>query len=110
MIFFIATVVLFIWVTYTAMELRKATLAAGGLLVVYTLLGDPSTIYISFLWILFGLLISINIPEIRSIYITKRILDVYKDLLPKISQAEQEAAERIARSSKAIVDARQPLC
>ena len=52
MIFFIATIALFIWVTYTAMELRKATLAAGTLLVVYTLIGNPSTIYISCLWIL----------------------------------------------------------
>ena len=80
MIFFIATIALFIWVAYTAMELRKATLAAGALLVVYTLIGDPSTIYISILWILFGLLVSLNIPEIRRNYITKRILDIYKDL------------------------------
>ena len=93
MIFFIATIVLFIWVTYTAMELRKATLSAGALLVVYTLIGDPSTIYISILWILFGLLVSLNIPEIRRNYITKRVLDIYKNLLPKISQTEQEAID-----------------
>ena len=93
MIFFIATTALFIWVAYTAMELRKATVAAGALLVVYTLIGDPSTIYISILWILFGLLVSLNIPEIRRNYITKRVLDIYKDLLPKISQTEQEAID-----------------
>ncbi len=93
MIFFIATIALFIWVAYTAMELRKATLAAGALLVLYTLIGDPSTIYISILWILFGLLVSLNIPEIRRNYITKRVLDIYKDLLPKISQTEQEAID-----------------
>ena len=93
MIFFIATIALFIWVAYTAMELRKATLAAGTLLVVYTLIGNPSTIYISILWILFGLLVSLNIPEIRRNYITKRVLDIYKDLLPKISQTEQEAID-----------------
>ena len=93
MIFFIATTALFIWVAYTAMELRKATLAAGTLLVAYTLIGDPSTIYISCLWILFGLLVSLNIPEIRRNYITKRVLDIYKDLLPKISQTEQEAID-----------------
>ena len=46
MIFFIATIALFIWVSYTAMELRKATLAAGSLLVVYTLIGDLSLIHI----------------------------------------------------------------
>tara|TARA_Y100001970_G_scaffold94262_1_gene118829 strand:+ start:2707 stop:5073 length:2367 start_codon:yes stop_codon:yes gene_type:complete len=75
------------------MELRKATLSAGALLVVYTLIGDPSTIYISILWILFGLLVSLNIPEIRRNYITKRVLDIYKNLLPKISQTEQEAID-----------------
>ena len=47
MIFFIASVILFVWVTYTAMELRKATLAIGLLLVAYMLIGDPSTIYTS---------------------------------------------------------------
>ena len=93
MIFFIATVTLFTWVFYTAMELRKATLAAGALLSTYTLLGDPSTVYISFLWIIFGLLVSINIPEIRRNYITNKILEIYKDLLPKISQTEQEAID-----------------
>ena len=91
MIFFIASVLLFIWVAYTAMELRKATLAIGLFLVAYMLIGDPSTVYTSVLWILFGLLVSLNIPEIRRNYITKRILDIYKDLLPKISQTEQEA-------------------
>ena len=91
--FFIATIILFIWVTYTSMELRKATLAIGLLLVAYMLIGDPSTIYTSILWILFGLLVSLNIPEIRRNYITKRILDIYKDLLPKISQTEQEAID-----------------
>ncbi len=93
MIFIIATISLFIWVTYTAMELRKATLATGLLLIAYTITGNPSTIFISILWIMFALLVSLNIPEIRRNYITKRILDVYKDLLPKISQTEQEAID-----------------
>ena len=93
MIFFIATIALFIWVSYTAMELRKATLSVGLLLVAYMLLGDPSTIYISLLWVLFGVLVSLNIPEIRRNYITKRVLDIYRDLLPKISQTEQEAID-----------------
>ena len=93
MVFFIATILLFIWVTYTAMELRKATLVAGLFIVAYMLVGSPSTITISTLWILFGLLVSLNIPEIRRNYITKKILDIYKALLPKISKTEQEAIE-----------------
>ena len=93
MIFFIASILLFLWVTYTGMELRKATLASGVFLVTYMLIGDPSTIFVSILWILFGLLVSLNIPEFRRNYITKRILDVYKALLPKISQTEQEAID-----------------
>ena len=93
MIFFIATILLFVWVTYTAMELRKATLITGLFIVAYMLIGSPSTIYISALWILFGLLVSLNIPEIRRNYITKKILDVYRALLPKISKTEQEAIE-----------------
>jgi Acyl-CoA dehydrogenases len=75
------------------MELRKATLVAGLFIVAYMLVGSPSTITISTLWILFGLLVSLNIPEIRRNYITKKILDIYKALLPKISKTEQEAIE-----------------
>ena len=93
MIFFTASILLFLWVTYTGMELRKATLAAAIFLVTYMLIGDPSIIFMSILWILFGLLVSLNIPEFRRNYITKRILDVYKALLPKISQTEQEAVD-----------------
>ena len=93
MILFITSILLFLWVTYTGMELRKATLTVGLFLVIYMLIGDPSTIFISILWILFGLLVSLNIPEFRRNYITKRIFDVYKALLPKISKTEQEAID-----------------
>ena len=92
-IYFITTIILFMWIAYNGMELRKATLAIGLYLIAYTLMGNPSTIYISILWILFGLLGSLNIPEFRRNYITKRILDIYKSLLPKISKTEQEAIE-----------------
>ena len=65
MIFFIVTIILFIWVTYTGMELRKATLASGVFLVTYKLIDEPSTIFMSILLILIGLLLSLNIAVFR---------------------------------------------
>ena len=41
----------------------------------------------------FGLLVSLNIPEIRRNYYSARILKLYRVLLPKISKTEQEAID-----------------
>ena len=56
-------------------------------------MGGPSGFYLVLLWVSFGLLVSLNIPEIRRNYYSARILKLYRVLLPKISKTEQEAID-----------------
>ncbi|SVA94916.1 uncharacterized protein METZ01_LOCUS147770, partial [marine metagenome] len=87
------TITVVVVLSYRSTELRTSTATMGLLLIVYTLIGDPGNIYLSILWILFAILVSLNIPEIRRNYFSARILKLYKSVLPTISQTEQEAID-----------------
>ena len=54
--------------------------------------GDGN-ILLAIYWVMFALLVSLNIPEIRRNYISSQILKFYKAVLPKISQTEKEAID-----------------
>ena len=87
------TITTLVVLAYRPVELRTSTISLGFLLIAYTLIGDPGKIYLVLLWILFGLLVSVNIPEIRRNYFSARILKIYKAVLPNISKTEQEAID-----------------
>ena len=87
------TITTFVVLAYRSVEFRTSTISLGILLIAYTLIGDPGKIYLVLLWILFGLLVSVNIPEIRRNYFSARILKIYKAVLPNISKTEQEAID-----------------
>ena len=86
----LSTITVVVVLTYRSTELRTSTAIIGLLLIAYTLKGDPGNIYLSILWILFAILVSLNVPEIRRNYLSARILKLYKSVLPTISQTEQE--------------------
>ena len=87
------TITTLVVLAYRSIELRTSTISLGILLIAYMLIGDPGGIYLVLLWILFGLLVSVNIPEIRRNYFSARILKLYKAVLPNISKTEQEAID-----------------
>ena len=87
------TITTLVVLAYRPVELRTSTISLCVLLIAYTLIGDPGKIYLVLLWILFGLLVSVNIPEIRRNYFSARILKIYKAVLPNISKTEQEAID-----------------
>jgi len=87
------TITTLVVLAYRSVELRTSTISLGVLLIAYTLIGDPARIYLVLLWVLFGLLVSVNIPEIRRNYFSARILKLYKAVLPNISKTEQEAID-----------------
>jgi len=89
LVFFTALVVL----CYKAVELRTATITIGVVLVVFTIFGDPGNILLAIDWVMFALLVSFNIPEIRRNYVSSQILKFYKSVLPSISQTEKEAID-----------------
>ncbi|SVD17198.1 uncharacterized protein METZ01_LOCUS370052, partial [marine metagenome] len=74
LVFFTTLVVL----CYKAVELRTATIAAGVILLAYTILGDPGNIFLAIDWVMFALLVSFNIPEVRRNYVSSQILKFYK--------------------------------
>ena len=90
---FLVTITTIVVLAYRSIPLRESTIALGLLLIIYTFIGDPIGFYLVLLWIAFGVLVSLNIPEIRQNYYSARILKIYKTVLPKISKTEQEAIE-----------------
>ena len=90
---FLVTITAIVVLAYRSVPLRESTIALGLLLIIYTFIGDPLGFYLVLLWIAFGVLVSLNIPEIRQNYYSARILKIYSSLLPKISKTEQEAIE-----------------
>ena len=90
---FLVTITTIVVLAYRYIPLRESTISLGVLLILYTIIGDPSGFYLLLLWVSFGILLSLNIPEIRQNYYSARILKIYKGLLPKISKTEQEAIE-----------------
>ncbi len=82
-----------IYLAYQRVDLRTATVAAGGALLAYTLFGDGAWWWLLILWALFGLMIVPNMIELRREKITKPLLDIYRKMLPSMSETEREALE-----------------
>ena len=80
LVFFTMLVVL----CYKEAELRTATIATGVFLLIFTIFGDPGNIFLAVDWLLFAVLVSFNIPEIRRNYVSKQVLKFYKAVLPSM--------------------------
>ena len=70
---FLVTITAIVVLAYRSVPLRESTIALGLLLIIYTFIGDPLGFYLVLLWIAFGVLVSLNIPEIRQNYYSARI-------------------------------------
>ncbi|HEY8520372.1 MAG TPA: acyl-CoA dehydrogenase [Gammaproteobacteria bacterium] len=78
---------------YRRTDLRTSTIVLGALLVAYTLLGDGGFLWKLLLWIAFAGLAVLNAESFRRETITRRLLAVYRRMLPSMSKTEQEALE-----------------
>jgi len=78
---------------YQRVSLRTATIAAGLMLVVYSLWGHGSLAWQILLWVAFAVLALLNIDAVRMHYVTRPFLRVYRRLLPSMSDTEREALE-----------------
>jgi acyl-CoA dehydrogenase len=78
---------------YQRVSLRTATIAAGLILVVYSLWGHGSLAWQILLWVAFAVLALLNIDAVRMHYVTRPFLRVYRRLLPSMSDTEREALE-----------------
>ena len=82
-----------LYLAYQRVDLRLSTVAAGAALVAYTFFGGWACWWLIIAWALFGLLIVPNMIELRREKITKPLLDVYRTMLPSMSETEREALE-----------------
>jgi acyl-CoA dehydrogenase len=80
-------------IAYRRSDLRTATLVLGALLVVYTVFGTGGAIWVAILWALFALFALLNVEALRRDNLTRRLLGVYRRMLPNMSKTEQEALE-----------------
>ena len=85
-------------VTPIALAYRRTGLApATGvflvLLIAYTWLGDGGRAWLIVLWVLFALCVALNIEELRRDFLTRRIMSLFRKMLPQISETERDALE-----------------
>lgn len=82
-----------IYLAYNRVNLFASTLAVGGALVAYSLMGDGSFLWLLLLWALFAVMAVLNLRDLRREKITRPALDVYRTMLPSMSDTEREALE-----------------
>jgi acyl-CoA dehydrogenase len=82
-----------IFLAYQRIDLRTSTVAAGIALLAYWIFGDGFVLWKLALTGLFGLMIVPNLIEVRREKITKPLLDIYRRILPSMSDTEREALE-----------------
>jgi acyl-CoA dehydrogenase len=82
-----------VFLAYQRIDLRTSTSVVGAALIAYTIFGDGSWWWLLILWIAFGLMIVPNMIEFRRAKLTKPLLDIYRTMLPSMSDTEREALE-----------------
>jgi len=82
-----------IFLAYQRIDLRSSTIAAGLAVLSYTIFGDGAILWKLVLWAAFGVMIVPNLIEFRREKITRPLLDVYRKMLPSMSDTEREALE-----------------
>ena len=78
---------------YRRTDLRTTTAALAALLIAYTLFGDGGFLWTLLLWLLLGGLLALNSESLRRTYVSRRLLNVYRRMLPTMSKTEQDALE-----------------
>jgi acyl-CoA dehydrogenase len=82
-----------IFLAYQRIDLRTSTIAAGLALLAYTIFGNWWWWSLLLLWAMFAVMIVPNLVEIRREKITRPLLDIYRRMLPSMSDTEREALE-----------------
>jgi acyl-CoA dehydrogenase len=82
-----------IYLAYNRVNLFTSTVAAGGALLAYTIFGSGSFLWLLFLWLMFGVLVVPNLRDFRREKVTRPALDIYRTMLPSMSDTERDALE-----------------
>ncbi len=82
-----------LYLAYHRVSLFNSTVATGGALLAYTLIGSGHPLWLGLLWLTFAAFAALNLADLRRANITQRALSVYRTLLPSMSDTEREALE-----------------
>ena len=82
-----------LYLAYQRIDLRTSTIATGVALLAYTFFGGWSWWWLIILWAAFGLMVVPNMIELRREKLTKPLLNIYRTMLPSMSDTEREALE-----------------
>ena len=78
---------------YKRVDLKTATIAAVAAVAAYQLFGDGYGFVMLVLWLIVVTMVVLNFDDFRRDQITRRMLNVYKTMLPQMSDTEREALE-----------------
>lgn len=82
-----------IFLAYQRVDLRTSTIASGIAVAAYVLLGDGFWLWNIILLLAFAAMAVLNLVEFRREKLTKPLLDIYRTMLPSMSDTEREALE-----------------
>ena len=85
-----------IFLAYRRVDLRTSTVAAGVAVVAYTIYtfsGGGFWLWMLLLWAALAVLVIPNLTDIRRENITRPLLEIYRTMLPSMSDTEREALE-----------------
>jgi acyl-CoA dehydrogenase len=85
-----------VFLAYQRINLLTSTVAAGAAVLaysVYTFAGYGWWVWMLLLWIGLGVMVLPNLIDVRREKLTKPLLDVYRKMLPAMSDTEREALE-----------------
>jgi acyl-CoA dehydrogenase len=80
-------------VAYRRIELGKSTAAIGAALFIYASFGVGPWLWFLLLWVLFAGLLALNFTDFRREQITAKLFEIYKSMVPSLSDTEREALE-----------------
>jgi len=81
-------------VAYQRLPLIVSTALLTAVLVAWTMLGEPAAVALLFVWAVFiAFAVILQIPSLRRMLISDRVLSVFRKIMPSMSQTESDALE-----------------
>jgi len=82
-----------LYLAYNRVSLISSTIAMGAIMVAYVFMGDGHWLWKLVLILLYGLLVFPNLLDLRREKVTRPALNMYRTMLPSMSDTEREALE-----------------
>ena len=94
---------------YFRVTLLWSSLAVAAVALLWSYVGDANIIAKTSVWILLaGVTIPLNITALRRHYLSSKVLALFRQVMPSMSQTEKEAfkviEEKISRNTKLVLD------